>query len=314
MLKSVISPHKNSQGSFNRQSDHSSSKHSAKFAEKGDRVGVLQSSEDKRTSSPYMKFKFAPNDNDNISNNKSVTKSDPNLSQRSDYNTGRSNDRIFWSKEKIIEVREKLKEVGNIINKKTDDKFYELEHAISQGEEDTVVEIMLDPIFKIFWGKETEKRNILVTMLLAHQPDMLMKVLEDKYYQFDELYCFRYIRQMLNNKGAHDVKQVETATTVLTNIINCNLYDKKLHKLLAWFLGNIGSYEAFRLLIGKHGDYEEDKAKFNNFEGNQDIEDYSTNPNNFTIALQDCLKFHLEDLAMYYFNNFLASWFCLIKK
>jgi hypothetical protein len=207
------------------------------------------------------------------------------------------NERIFWSKEKIVEVREKLREVKDIITAKTDDKFYELDYVINHGETEKVLSIMQDPIFKLFWENEIKKRKVLINILLANQPEILKKILEDKFYKFDELYCFTYIKQVLN-KTSQDFKNNEQVHAVLFNIVNCDLYDKKLHKLLAWFLANLCNYETFRLLVSKHSEFEEDKAQYNNFENKEDISDYSANSANYNYVITECLKNKLEDLAM----------------
>jgi hypothetical protein len=209
-----------------------------------------------------------------------------------------SNDRVFWSREKIVEVREKFKEIKDIINRKTEDKFYELDQAISEGNEEKVLSTMRDHIFKFFWGNELKKRNVLINILLANQPEILQKVLADEFYKFDEFYVFRYIKQILGNRTNNDLRDVEQAYLVLNNIINCDLYDKRLHKLLAWFLGNLNNYDSFRLLISKHKEFDEEKLQYNNFETKEDIDDYSSNSSNYYVILSDCLKNGLEELAM----------------
>jgi hypothetical protein len=226
-----------------------------------------------------------------------VSKSDR---QYSDVNTMKSitNERIFWSKEKIVEVREKFKEVKDIINRKTEEKFYELDQDIQNGDEAKVLATMQDEIFKFFWGNELKKRNILVSILLANQPAILQKVLIDKFYQFDKFYCFKYIKQILGNRN--DIRNMEQTFTVLNNIINCDLYDQKLYNLLAWFLAILNNYECFRLLVSKHREFEEEKLQYNNFDTKEDIDDYSSNSTNYYTIISECLKHDLEELAMYF--------------
>ena len=74
---------------------------------------------------------------------------------------------------------------------------------------------------------------------------MLMEVLKDDFYEFDKGFIFEYISGKLNYKGPGLGIDEQFVKKLFTNIIENDLYDKKLLKLLAYLVGSFQFYDIF---------------------------------------------------------------------
>jgi hypothetical protein len=184
----------------------------------------------------------------------------------------------------------------DIINTRTLDDFNYLENAIKLCNEEEVLKYMRDRNFKFFYETEMKKRKTLELILNSNQFDLLNKILEDPFYQFDENYVFTYIRQNLHNRTF--VNSENNSAVILTGVIMNDLYNKQLVRFLAWFLAKVRYFDVFKLLLQRHDEFEMDKPEYRQFESENDIELYASSPDISSKALCECLVNNLEDLAM----------------
>lgn len=59
---------------------------------------------------------------------------------------------------------------------------------------------LLNEHFKAFYKLEIKKQMILEHMLIHNQPEILQRVLQDNFYEFDINFIFDYIGKKLNDK------------------------------------------------------------------------------------------------------------------
>jgi hypothetical protein len=208
-------------------------------------------------------------------------------------------DRLFWSNEKIYEVRDKFRRMKDTINTRTLDDFNILENAIKICNEEEVLKYLRDKNFKFFYETELKKRKTLELILNSNQLVLLNKVLEDPFYKFDMNYVYTYIKQNLHNRTIAN----NEGNVVLTSAIMNDLYNKKMVRFLAWFLAKVKYFENFRMLVDKHEEFEMIKVTYRHFETDNDIEMYASSPDISSNALCECLITNLEDLGMYNMLN-----------
>jgi hypothetical protein len=205
-------------------------------------------------------------------------------------------DKLFWSNEKIYEVRDKLCRMKDTINSRTLDDFNVLENAIKLCNEEEVLKYMRDKNFKFFYETEMKKRKTLELILNSNQFDLLNTVLEDPFYTFDNNYVFAFIKQNLHNRTFGSLESNTTVTVM--GIIKNDLYNTKLVKFLVWFLAKIRYFDAFRTLVNKHEEFDSIKPEHRHFESDDDIEMYGSSPEIANKSLCECLINSFEDLAM----------------
>lgn len=208
-------------------------------------------------------------------------------------------DRLFWSNEKIYEVRDKLRRMKDIINSRTLDDFNVLENAIKLNNEEEILKYMMDKNFKFFYETEMKKRKTLELILISSQFDLLNKILEDPFYKFDLNYVYIYIKQILHNRTIDNSDG--NSSLVLTGIAENNLYNKKLVKFFSWFTAKVKYIDVFKILINKEEEFKSVKEIYRNFETENDIELYASASDITNNAICECLINNLEDLAMYIF-------------
>jgi hypothetical protein len=108
------------------------------------------------------------------------------------------NERVFWSKEQIENLWERLKIGSEKIKNKIVTDFQNIYSAVREGDEEYVIERMHNKEFKGFYKIELSKNKVLEYMLMQNQPKILLRVLEDKFYFFNKLFVFDFLRKLLS--------------------------------------------------------------------------------------------------------------------
>lgn len=180
------------------------------------------------------------------------------------------NERIFWSKEQIESLRERFKITLQKIKIKTNEDFDQLFKDIMNGEQEKVLALMHDIDFKTFYEMELSKREILEYILKEGKPEMLMEVLKDKFYKFNNKFVFEFIVNLIRVDKKNDLSESyfsnqrsrisersdshhrfihnqNKVNEIITNIIKYDLYETAddLVILFAWFVGNFEFTDAF---------------------------------------------------------------------
>jgi hypothetical protein len=184
----------------------------------------------------------------------------------------------------------------DIINSRTLDDFNVLENAIKLCNEEEILKYLRDKNFKFFYETEMKKRKTLELILNSNQFDLLNKVLQEPFYSFDNNYVFTFIKQNLHSRTLESHESNSNVT--LIGIITNDLYNAKLVKFLVWFLAKVRYFDAFRMLVNKHEEFELIKPEHRHFESDNDIEMYASSSEIANKALCECLINSLEDLAM----------------
>lgn len=60
---------------------------------------------------------------------------------------------------------------------------------------------MLNEEFKNFYYLDLKKKDILEHILIAGYPEILIEVLDDKFYSFNKNFVFDYILKLINDKN-----------------------------------------------------------------------------------------------------------------
>jgi hypothetical protein len=115
-------------------------------------------------------------------------------------------DRVFWTKEKMREIRKRLKTAKAKITEKTRKDFDKLFEAICKKDKDAILyniynirNTLQDSSFKSFYPNELKEKNILINLLTNNLGEVLIEVLKDSFYKFDKRYIVTLINETLLN-------------------------------------------------------------------------------------------------------------------
>lgn len=61
--------------------------------------------------------------------------------------------------------------------------------------------MLLNEDFKSFYALDLKKKDILETILIEGYPEILLEVLKDPFYKFNNNYIFDYILKLFDNNG-----------------------------------------------------------------------------------------------------------------
>lgn len=172
--------------------------------EKGSKISVKRSQPHKQS---YKLQQPSPKIVVEQSNTINTKEDDAKRSMITSYYSGRKsvsqmhrsvNERVFWTKEQIQNLWERLKIASEKIKNKIVTDFQNIYNAVRDGDEEYVIERLHNEEFKGFYRIELSKNKLLEFMLMQNQPKILLRVLEDNFYSFNKLFVFEFLRKLLS--------------------------------------------------------------------------------------------------------------------
>ena len=170
--------------------------------------------------------------------------------------------------------------------------------AIQDNNLHSIRALMLKKENQHFYKSQLENGKFLNLMLVQNRMELLVEVLKDPFYKFDETFVFEFLSQKLKDKKKL-IDDLDNISQFISNVVRYHLYPKNLTKVLGWFIICFGLNDSFiNLVQDNQKEYSLEYIQFNHFETEDDIQDYFQEPENYRRVLILCLKEKLENLAI----------------
>ena len=204
---------------------------------------------------------------------------------------------MYFDSNKRKKFQIKLNKAKKLIKKNQESFVNNIIEAIKDDKIDFIQDLMLSETNKIVYKKILKKDTFINMMLINKRMKMLLMVLNDDYYQFNPLFPFEYIASKLKTRDKDIFKSEELCQFIL-NVIEYGLYEKKLTKVIGWFLLCFELKQEFIHFISINNDYYNAEKQIYEEGDYELINEYRRNNNNFNGVLILCLEHGLEDLAI----------------
>jgi len=204
---------------------------------------------------------------------------------------------MYFDSNKRKKIQHKLTRAGQLIKQNQERFINNIVEAIKFDKIDFIQDLMLSETNKIVYKKILKQDSFINMMLINKRMKMLLMVLNDTFYQFNPLFPFEYISSKLKLRDKNIFKNEELCLFIL-NVIEYGLFEKKLTKVMGWFLLCFDLRQEFIHFISINNDYYlEDKKLYE--EGDYElINEYRRDNKNINSILILCLEHGLEDLAI----------------
>ena len=245
---------------------------------------------------------------------------------------------IYWDKETVEKVWEKLKSIRQKVIEKKNADHEKIKKYIQTDQDEAVLNTLLNNEFKQFYRNKDSlyPADVFLELLVEHQKfDILKKVVKDPCYTFNTNLIFKCISHIVNkniesSEGPSQIgKDVSSAKKfslssatinkrkqstfsnsnnlhkqeIIVNIIKYHLYDEKSEekvKIIGWIIAQFGLFDVFKILLHDNSNYfESERNQFNNFTTEDDIANYGVDNVQFQHTIENCLKCGFEDLAIF---------------
>ena len=204
---------------------------------------------------------------------------------------------MYFDSNKRKKFKDKLKKAKNLIKRNQQQFINNITDAIKKDNINLIEDLMLSETNKIIYKRILKKDNFINMMLINKRKKMLLMILDDSYYKYNPLFPFEYIASKLKTREKNIFKSDEICQFIL-NIVESGLFEKKLTKVIGWFLLLFDLKQEFIHFININREYyyeEKDICEDDDFEF---INEYRRNNNNFNSILILCLDNGLEELAI----------------
>ena len=204
---------------------------------------------------------------------------------------------IYFDSNKRKKFQHQLTKAKNLIKQNQERFISNIIEAIKEDKIDFIQDLMLSETNKIVYKRILKKDTFINMMLINKRMKMLIMVLSDNYYQFNPLFPFEYISSKLKLRDKNIFKDEELCSFIL-NVIEYNLFEKKLTKVMGWFLICFDLKQEFIHFISINNSYYNEENELLEEGDNELINEYRRNNRNFNSILILCLEHGLEDLAI----------------
>ena len=204
---------------------------------------------------------------------------------------------MYFDSNKRRKFQYKLNKAKKLIKQNQERFIGNIIEAIKEDKIDFIQDLMLSETNKIVYKRILKKDTFINMMLINKRMKMLLMVLNDNYYQFNPLFPFEYISSKLKLRDKDIFKNEELRLFIL-NVIEYNIFEKKLTKVIGWFLICFDLKQEFIHFISINSDFYNEEKKIYEEGDYELINEYRRNTKNYNGILILCLEHGLEDLAI----------------
>ena len=204
---------------------------------------------------------------------------------------------MYFDSSKRKKFKDKLKKAKNLIKRNQQQFINNITEAIKKDNINLIEDLMLSETNKIIYKRILKKDTFINMMLINKRKKMLLMILDDSYYKYNPLFPFEYIASKLKTREKNIFKSDEICQFIL-NIVESGLFEKKLTKVIGWFLLLFDLKQEFIHFISINREYYYEEKEICEDDDFELINEYRRNNNNFNSILILCLDNGLEELAI----------------
>ena len=204
---------------------------------------------------------------------------------------------MYFDSNKRRKFQYKLNKAKTLIKQNQERFIGNIIEAIKEDKIDFIQDLMLSETNKIVYKRILKKDTFINMMLINKRMKMLLMVLNDNYYQFNPLFPFEYIASKLKLRDKNIFKNEELRQFIL-NVIEYNIFEKKLTKVIGWFLICFDLKQEFIHFISLNNEFYNEEKKIYEEGDYELINEYRRDNKNYNAILILCLEHGLEDLAI----------------
>ena len=168
---------------------------------------------------------------------------------------------VYFDSNKRRKFQYKLNKAKTLIKQNQERFIGNIIEAIKEDKIDFIQDLMLSETNKIVYKRILKKDTFINMMLINKRMKMLLMVLNDNYYQFNPLFPFEYIASKLKLRDKNIFKNEELRQFIL-NVIEYNIFEKKLTKVIGWFLICFDLKQEFIHFISINNEFYNEEKKF----------------------------------------------------
>ena len=284
------------QGNQTKRGGHSDINHS-KIIDEDDKESFTNKSKSLTSSVSNKKSNRSSNDGDEPGIKLNINAS---VNLMTNLKGEKGNAEIFWTREEIQDFQSKIKLAGAKIREKQKLDFDILYSHVYKKEKDQVLRILKNDDFRDFYKLELKKPILLELIFFNNMPDVVVEMTEfdSNIFSFNNGFIFQYIERIIK-KQEYLASEIDIQE-MFANFINFELYNKDHSWLLLWFYSHFSYYTEAAKILRENKRIEEDELReaLDTSDFERLIDDFADNKQICIKAIQKCLEFGLENLAI----------------